>query len=79
MVGIDRVMSEGRALTNCIGNGVATMVIAKWQGELDSERFQAALDDPSIADPVLGLIATETEVPVTERFRRPAEPVPALT
>ena len=32
VVGIDRIMSEGRALTNCIGNAVATMVIAKWQG-----------------------------------------------
>ena len=51
VVGIDRIMSEGRALTNCIGNGVATMVIAKLQGELDEERFQAVLDDPSLADP----------------------------
>ena len=47
VVGIDRVMSEGRALTNCIGNAVATMVIAKWQGERDEERFQASLRDPS--------------------------------
>ena len=46
VVGIDRIMSEGRALTNCIGNGVATMVIAKWVGERDDERFQAALRDP---------------------------------
>ena len=43
VVGIDRIMSEGRALTNAIGNGVATMVIAKWQGERDEERFQEAL------------------------------------
>jgi aerobic C4-dicarboxylate transport protein len=78
VVGIDRVMSEGRALTNCIGNGVATMVIAKWQGELDTDRFEAALADPSIADPELGPIVTEPEAPATERFRRP-EPVPALT
>ena len=51
VVGIDRIMSEGRALTNCIGNGVATMVIAKLQGERDEERFQAVLNDPSLADP----------------------------
>ena len=51
VVGIDRIMSEGRALTNCIGNGVATMVIAKWQGERDDVRFQAVLNDPSLADP----------------------------
>ena len=46
VVGIDRIMSEGRALTNCIGNGVATMVIAKWQGERDDERFQARAARP---------------------------------
>jgi aerobic C4-dicarboxylate transport protein len=48
VVGIDRIMSEGRALTNMIGNCVATMVVAKWQGERDDERFQAALNDPSL-------------------------------
>src|SRR5215216_145627 len=50
VVGIDRIMSEGRALTNCIGNGVATMVVAKWQGERDDERFQAALRDPRFVE-----------------------------
>jgi aerobic C4-dicarboxylate transport protein len=79
VVGIDRVMSEGRALTNCIGNGVATMVIARWQGELDTERFQEALADPSIADPELGPIVTEPAPAPSERFHRPAEPIPALT
>jgi aerobic C4-dicarboxylate transport protein len=47
VVGIDRVMSEGRALTNFIGNGVATMVIAGWSGDRDDEKFAAALNDPS--------------------------------
>ena len=41
VVGIDRIMSEGRALTNAIGNSVATMVIAGWQNERDDERFAA--------------------------------------
>jgi aerobic C4-dicarboxylate transport protein len=50
IIGIDRVMSEGRSLTNCIGNGVATMVIAKLQGERDDERFRAVLDDPNLVD-----------------------------
>jgi aerobic C4-dicarboxylate transport protein len=50
VVGIDRVMSEGRALTNAIGNSTATMVIAGWQGERDDERFQAVLAEPSIVD-----------------------------
>src|ERR1700754_2581148 len=50
VVGIDRIMSEGRALTNAIGNSVATMVVAKWQGERDDERFQAVLAEPAIVD-----------------------------
>jgi len=35
ILGIDRFMSEARAITNVIGNGVATLVVAKWTGELD--------------------------------------------
>ena len=50
IVGIDRVMSEGRALTNAIGNTVATIVVAKWQGELDEERFHEALKKPGTVD-----------------------------
>lgn len=50
VVGIDRIMSEGRALTNAIGNSVATIVIAKWQGELDVEKFHAALKEPGRAE-----------------------------
>jgi aerobic C4-dicarboxylate transport protein len=36
ILGIDRFMSEARALTNVIGNGVATLVVAKWTGGLDT-------------------------------------------
>jgi aerobic C4-dicarboxylate transport protein len=50
IIGIDRVMSEGRALTNCIGNVVATLVIARWNDELDRERLAAVLDDPSLVE-----------------------------
>jgi aerobic C4-dicarboxylate transport protein len=35
ILGIDRFMSEARALTNVVGNGVAAVVIAKWTGDLD--------------------------------------------
>jgi aerobic C4-dicarboxylate transport protein len=77
VVGIDRVMSEGRALTNCIGNSVATMVIARWEGELDEERFHAALDDPSLVDPDL-TPEPALPAPVTEPPRH-TRPVPALT
>ena len=37
ILGIDRFMSEGRALTNIIGNAVATIVVAKWEREIDTE------------------------------------------
>ena len=37
ILGIDRFMSEARALTNLIGNGVATLVVDKWTGDLDVE------------------------------------------
>ena len=43
ILGIDRFMSEARALTNVIGNGVATLVVAKWTGELDTTTMQLQL------------------------------------
>jgi aerobic C4-dicarboxylate transport protein len=43
ILGIDRFMSEARALTNIIGNGVATIVVARWEGALDRERLDAEL------------------------------------
>jgi aerobic C4-dicarboxylate transport protein len=39
ILGIDRFMSEARALTNLIGNGVATIVVSRWEGELDEHRL----------------------------------------
>jgi aerobic C4-dicarboxylate transport protein len=44
LLGVDRFMSEARAITNLIGNAVATMVIAKWDGALDLQRARAILD-----------------------------------
>ena len=46
ILGIDRFMSEARALTNLIGNGVATLVVAKWSGELDTEQLKQCLNEP---------------------------------
>jgi aerobic C4-dicarboxylate transport protein len=43
ILGIDRFMSECRALTNFIGNAVATLVVARWEGQLDREMLQTAL------------------------------------
>ena len=44
ILGVDRFMSEVRALTNFIGNAVATLVVARWENELDVEALNAALD-----------------------------------
>lgn len=43
LLGIDRFMSEARAITNLIGNGVATVVVSRWEGELDVERARDIL------------------------------------
>jgi aerobic C4-dicarboxylate transport protein len=44
LIGIDRFMSECRALTNLIGNGVATLAVARWENELDREQLAAELE-----------------------------------
>jgi aerobic C4-dicarboxylate transport protein len=46
LVGIDKFMSECRALTNLIGNGVATVVISRWEGELDADKLHSAMAHP---------------------------------
>ncbi len=43
VLGIDRFMSEARSLTNFIGNGVATLVVSAWEGELDRETLAREL------------------------------------
>lgn len=43
LLGIDRFMSEARALTNVVGNGVATLVVARWCHDLDTAKLDAAL------------------------------------
>ncbi|MGJ7580931.1 dicarboxylate/amino acid:cation symporter [Variovorax sp. RHLX14] len=50
ILGIDRFMSEARALTNLIGNGVATIVVAKWTNELDETRMNAVLNNETWTD-----------------------------
>ena len=46
LVGIDKFMSECRALTNLVGNGVATVVISRWEGELDKDKLHEAMAHP---------------------------------
>jgi len=43
ILGIDRFMSEARALTNLIGNGVATIVVSKWERELDESKLRSMM------------------------------------
>ena len=61
ILGIDRFMSEARALTNLIGNGVATLVVAKWTDELDEKRLHAGLNNETWVE------ADEPEVLVTAK------------
>jgi len=46
IVGIDRFMSECRALTNFVGNGVATVVVSRWENEITKEELRANLRRP---------------------------------
>lgn len=46
ILGIDKFMSECRALTNVIGNSVATVVVANWEKQLDKKQLQYCLDNP---------------------------------
>ncbi|MCE9660489.1 MAG: dicarboxylate/amino acid:cation symporter [Burkholderiales bacterium] len=66
ILGIDRFMSEARALTNLVGNGVATLVVAKWTGDLDLERMRAQLDgetDAAAEEPEEVLDVSEARLP----------------
>jgi len=57
LLGIDKFMSECRAVTNIIGNGVATVVVSKWEGELDHDKMRAGLSK--------GVDPTDVETAVT--------------
>jgi aerobic C4-dicarboxylate transport protein len=59
LLGVDRFMSEMRALTNLVGNGVATIVVAKWERELDERRMSRVLNGEAEIDdfPLPGTVA----------------------
>jgi aerobic C4-dicarboxylate transport protein len=50
LIGVDRFMSEARAITNLIGNGVATVAVARWEGALDAERMRRVLEGREAED-----------------------------
>jgi len=49
ILGVDRFMSECRSLTNFIGNAVATIVVARWEGALDRQKLEETLSNPSMS------------------------------
>ncbi|MBR0659618.1 dicarboxylate/amino acid:cation symporter [Neoroseomonas oryzicola] len=62
ILGVDRFMSEARALTNLVGNGIATVVVAKWEGALDVARMNRVLSGETEAEadtPEAVLVADE--------------------
>jgi aerobic C4-dicarboxylate transport protein len=46
VLGIDKFMSECRALTNLVGNGVACVVVSRWEGELDATKLNEVMRHP---------------------------------
>jgi aerobic C4-dicarboxylate transport protein len=53
LLGVDRFMSEARAITNLIGNGVATICVSKMEGEFDEARYRAAVSGQPAELPTL--------------------------
>ncbi|MQT12941.1 dicarboxylate/amino acid:cation symporter [Segnochrobactrum spirostomi] len=72
ILGIDRFMSECRAVTNFIGNAVATIVVARWEGELDTARLKAALAG-RLPEDVSDLASEDERMPLPHLPPVPAE------
>ena len=72
ILGVDRFMSEARALTNLIGNGVATVVVSRWEGALDVERMHTHLNQETEAE-----ADTPEQVLVEDEIKAAGAPKPA--
>ena len=59
ILGVDRFMSECRSLTNFVGNAVAAIVVARWEGKLDREKLAATLASPARTDTRAALAAVD--------------------
>ncbi|WP_342163690.1 dicarboxylate/amino acid:cation symporter [Methylobacterium sp. SD21] len=71
VLGIDKFMSECRALTNLVGNGVACVVVARWEGELDRTKLNEVMANPigigtAVTDNSPAPVATDTKVAAAE-------------
>ena len=71
--GIDKFMSECRALVNFFGNAVATLFVAKWENGLDLERARAVLSGKAGEPP----LTTEAETEAEAEDERPVAALPA--
>jgi aerobic C4-dicarboxylate transport protein len=69
LLGVDRFMSEARAITNTIGNGVGTMAIARWVGALDRARVERVLDGESAAENLYEFYEGKEEKPSAQPVR----------
>jgi aerobic C4-dicarboxylate transport protein len=76
ILGIDRFMSECRALTNFIGNAVATIVVARWEGALDRDRLNAALAGAPLPLEPEDIERHERSGPVSEEIAKVLEKTP---
>lgn len=71
ILGVDRLMSEARAVTNLIGNGIATILVSKWEGEFDARQAERMLraGPPSVAEEPLVLPPEQLTVAAAEKLR----------
>jgi aerobic C4-dicarboxylate transport protein len=67
VIGVDRLMNEIRALTNLVGNAVAAIVVARWEGELDLQRAHAVLN---------GEVAPFVETDIVQQVDQEVQPLP---
>jgi aerobic C4-dicarboxylate transport protein len=67
VIGVDRLMNEIRALTNLVGNAVAAIVVARWEGELDLPRARAVLN---------GEVAPFVETDIVQQVDQEVQPLP---
>lgn len=75
LLGVDRFLNEARAVTNLIGNGVATVVVARWEGALDLDKARAVLDRRAGSD---SIVADEHEGHMPEPERNAQATTPGM-
>jgi aerobic C4-dicarboxylate transport protein len=69
LLGVDRFMNEARAVTNLIGNGIATIAIAKWDGALDQAMVQEVINEQNGTAPPTIIDSEPEPVPLSLSHR----------